>query len=110
MLLDPKKKEAGLLLRPASDKSLRKGKIALAQFRYVLCQPGFVTGGGVPMDNALVDRFIDKRDGRRKEFAAFLLVMTGQRGPQFLDLRPKLAAVAAVDLVPLYVLPDALFC
>lgn len=97
-------------MRPASDKSLRKGKIALAQFRNVLCQARFVTGGGVPMDNAFVDRLIDKRDGRRKEFAALLLVMTGQRGPQFLDLRPELAAVTTVDLVPLYVLPDAFFC
>lgn len=59
------------------------------------------------MDNALIHHFVDKRNRRVQELTALRFVAAGDCRPKFLDLRAQLAAIAAVDLISLYVLPNA---
>jgi hypothetical protein len=62
------------------------------------------------MYQTLIDRLVDKRNGRIQKLDALILIARRQRRPQLLDLRAKLAAIAPIDLVSLNVLTNSLFC
>ena len=62
------------------------------------------------MNKSLVHRLIDKRYGRVQKFGALVLVARRHCGPEFLDLRAKLAPVAPVNFISLRVLTNAFFC
>ena len=62
------------------------------------------------MQNTFVYSFIDKRHGWEKEFGADCFVVARDCRSQFLDRRTQFAAVAAVDLITLCVLPNAFLC
>lgn len=73
-------------------------------------QTGFVSGRRVLVQDFLINHLVDQRDGRNQLKLALLFIVGRQRVPQFLDLSSKTAAVAAVNQVPLGVLPHALLC
>jgi hypothetical protein len=82
---------------------------SLAQISDVLRQTRFVTGRRILMNNAFVDRLIDRRDGRVQQFYTLGLIMTGEGSAEFLDLCAQTRAVAAVDRIALSILSDAFF-
>jgi len=61
------------------------------------------------MDNALVHGLVYQGNGWAEQLGARILIGSTQCRPQFLDLRPKLAAVAAIYRVPLFILPYTFF-
>jgi len=61
------------------------------------------------VNNTLIYSFVNERNGRGKQFATGIFVVSTKGRPQLFDLRPKLAAIAAIDRVSLNVLPDSLF-
>lgn len=70
----------------------------------------FISRGSVLVNDAFVDRFIDQRDCWIEKLNASIFVATGDCGAQLLDRSAQFAAVTAVDLVALGILPNAFFC
>ena len=66
--------------------------------------------GGVFMKYAFIDRFIDQSDGRVQKFLAFLVISPGNNGAELFNCGAQFTAVAAVDITPLFVLPDSFLC
>ena len=62
------------------------------------------------MDQAFVDGLVDQRHRRIQKLRAASLVTRRQSRTEALDLRAKLAPVAAIDLVSLRILTDAFDC
>jgi hypothetical protein len=69
-----------------------------------------MTGSRVSVDKALVYRFVDQRYRRIKQACALLFVRARKSTPQAFDLRAKLASIAAIDQITLFVLTDPFFC
>ena len=84
--------------------------LALGQFADVFGKTRFISGRRVFVDNALIDRLVDKRDCRIKQLLAVALIVRGQSCSQFFDLRSQFASVAPIDLVTLEVLTNPFFC
>jgi len=82
----------------------------LAEAVRVLGKPRFVTSRSVLMNNALIDRFVDKRDRRGQELGRTALIACGNCRTELLDRSAELTAVASVDRVAFCGLTDAFFC
>ena len=76
----------------------------------MLGQPRFVPCRRILVDQALIDRFVDQGNCRKKEFGASGFITARNGCSQFLDRCSKFAAVAAIDLFAFCVLPHPLFC
>ena len=75
----------------------------------MLCEPRFVTGRRVLVNNTLIHRFVNDRDSSAEQLAARGFVVAGDRRAKLFDLGAKSAAIAAVDRVSLSVLSDTLY-
>jgi hypothetical protein len=82
----------------------------LLNFSYVASQPRFVPSRGVLMNKALVNGFVNQRNGRTERLAAQLLIVMSDSAPKSFDLGPKLTPVTPVDRIPLFRLSDPFFC
>ncbi len=68
-----------------------------------------MTGSGILVNKPFVDCLVDQRNRRVKQLGALSLVRMRQSTSQALDLSAKLASVASVDQVPLFVLSNPFF-
>lgn len=68
-----------------------------------------MTGRRIFVNKTLINCFVDQRNRRIQKLAALGFVRSGQSRPKFLNLSAQFAPVAAVDLVSLFVLPDAFY-
>ena len=72
-------------------------------------QARFMTRGGIFMQHAFIHRLVDQRDRRIQQILAFLLISRGKGSAKLFDRGAQLAAVAAVDIAFLFVLPVSFF-
>jgi hypothetical protein len=72
-------------------------------------QPRFVARGGVLVQYALLDGFIEERHGGGENGLRLCLIARIDGGAQGFDLRAQAAAVAAIDFVAPLVLSHAFF-
>ncbi len=79
-----KKSEANLLMirfrssqRRKTMKIVRLEKNLLRQFADVRCQARFVTRRRVSVQNAFVDRFVNRRNGRCQQFLTLIFIARG---------------------------------
>ncbi len=90
-------------------KIVRVEKPVLRQLRHVRRQPRLVARRRVAVQNPFINRFINRRNGRRQQFHALCFVAGGQSRTKFFDLRSQIAAVATVDGATFFVLTNAFF-
>lgn len=82
----------------------------LAQFRDVFREPRLIASSRIPVDKPFVNRLIDKRNRRIQQLTAGTRIAGSDRRTKLFDLRSKLAAVAAIDLVAFGCLSNAFLC
>lgn len=82
----------------------------LRQLADVFSQAGFVSGGGVFVDDAFVNGLVDQGHRRIEQFSARILVARAEGRTKFLDLCAQFTAVCTVDLVSFCVLTNSLNC
>jgi hypothetical protein len=104
--------KAGLKTKKPAKKRAFKTKIyqdLLGAGIYVPGQARFMARGGIFMQHAFIDRLVDQRDRRKQKLLAFLVISGGNSGTKLFDGGTQLAAVAAVDIAFLFVLPVSFF-
>jgi hypothetical protein len=73
----------------------------------VFAQARFIPRGRILVDQALVNRFIDQRDGWREQLTAGVLVRACDRTSKLLYLCAQLASVTSIDLITFRGLPHS---
>ena len=73
------------------------------------CQPRFVTRCRILMHDALLDRFVDHRNGDGQHLLDLLTIPRIERRAHFLDVRSDLGFVSTINNASLLTLSHALF-
>ena len=73
-------------------------------------ESGFVTGGGVAVNHAFLNRLVNDGYGRGQQILRFARAASGKSNTQFLNRRANATPIAAIDFTTLFVLAHTLLC